>query len=242
MKIIIILRSYKILITLGICSIVFGIAFNEYFSFEIVIKKIDSIVIFVEQFRLIALLVYLCIYLLAVMFSLPVASILTIFSGYLFGALVGGFVALIAAVLGASILFLIVRAGLRPTVVTKLKSNPLFDDIKGGILKNQFRYLLLLRFMPIFPFWVVNLVPAVLGVRFKVFISATFFVIFPGTFIIAGIGQKLRLVSEPSLDFVNELSSDPQFILLFFTLSFITILPIFWRWFRFKNNRASRLS
>ena len=176
------------------------------------------------------------------MFSIPAASVLTIFSGYLFGGLIGGFVALSGAVVGSSILFLIVQVGLRPTIDEKLKSNSLFGDIRNGILKNQIRYLLFLRFMPIFPFWLVNLAPAILGVQFRVFFLTTSFGIFPGTFIVAGIGQKLRLISEPSLDFVNELTSDPQFILLFLALSFIIILPILWRWVQFKRGRSKELN
>jgi uncharacterized membrane protein YdjX (TVP38/TMEM64 family) len=204
--------------------------------------KIENIVLIVDEFRVIAIFLYLLLYIFVVTFSIPAASMLTIFSGYLFGWIIGGFVALSGAVMGSSILFLIVQAGLRPTIDEKLKSNSLFDDISNGILKNQVRYLLFLRFMPIFPFWLVNLAPAILGVRFRVFFLTTAFGIFPGTFIIAGIGQKLSLISEPSLNFVNELTSDPQFILLFLALSFITILPIVWRWVLSKRDRSKELN
>ena len=236
------LRAHKKVIVFGFLSLVFGITLQEHLSFNIIMSEIENIVFVVDEFRLIAILLYLFLYIFVVTFSIPAASMLTIFSGYLFGGIIGGCVALSGAVVGSSILFLIVQAGLRPTIDEKLKSNSLFGDISNGILKNQVRYLLFLRFMPIFPFWLVNLAPAILGVRLRVFILTTSFGIFPGTFIIAGIGQKLRLISEPSLDFVNELTSDPQFILLFLALSFITILPILWRWFLFKRDRPKELN
>ena len=242
MKILPTLKVHKKIIVFGIMSVVFGIILHEQLSFTMIMSKIENIVLVVDEFRLIAILLYLFLYIFVVMFSIPAASILTIFSGYLFGGIIGGFVALSGAVVGSSILFLIVQAGLRPKIDEKLKSNLLFRVISNGILKNQVRYLLFLRLMPIFPFWLVNLAPAILGVRFRVFILTTSFGIFPGTFIVAAIGQKLRLISEPSLAFVNELTSDPQFILLFLALSFITILPILWRWAQFKRDRSKELN
>ena len=242
MKILLKLRAHKKIIAFGILSVVFGFILHEHLSFKMIMPKIDIIVLVVDEFRLTAILLYLFLYIFVVMFSIPAASVLTIFSGYLFGGLIGGFVALSGAVVGSSILFLIVQAGLRPTIDEKLKSNSLFEDISNGILKNQVRYLLFLRFMPIFPFWLVNLAPAILVVRFRVFFLTTAFGISPGTFIIAGIGQKLSLISEPSLNFVNELTSDPQFILLFLALSFITILPILWRWVLSKRDRSKELN
>ena len=242
MKILPALRAHKKIIVFGILSVVFGIILHEYLSFKMILSKIENIVFVVDEFRLIAILLYLLLYIFVVTFSIPAASMLTIFSGYLFGWMIGGFVALSGAVMGSSILFLIVQAGLRPTIEEKLKSNSLFGDISKGILKNQVRYLLFLRFMPIFPFWLVNLAPAILAVRFRVFFLTTSFGIFPGTFIIAGIGRKLRLISEPSTDFVNELTSDPQFIFLFLILSFITILPILWRWVLFKRDTSKEFN
>ena len=242
MKILPALRAHKKIIVFGILSVVFGIILNEYLSFKMILSKIENIVFVVDEFRLIAILLYLLLYIFVVTFSIPAATMLTIFSGYLFGWIIGGFVALSGAVMGSSVLFLIVQAGLRPTIEEKLKSNSLFGDISNGILKNQVRYLLFLRFMPIFPFWLVNLAPAILAVRFRVVLLTSSFCIFPGTFIIAGIGRKLRLISEPSTDFVNELTSDPQFIFLFLILSFITILPILWRWVLFKRDTSKEFN
>ena len=113
--------------------------------------------------------------------------------------------------------------------------NPLFLDFKAQISKNQFRYLLFMRFAPIFPFWMVNLAPAILGVRFKTFVLTTFVGIMPGTFIIASLGQKLRIVSEPSAELVYELISNPQFLIFFGFLSFVTIFPILWGTLGFKK-------
>lgn len=188
-----------------------------------------------EQFTVTMGLLYLSAYIIIVIFSIPVASIFTIFSGYVFGALLGGVISFLGALIGASTLFLIVRSGFKLKLQERILSSSLFVDLRDEIYRNQFRYLLFLRFFPVFPFWLVNLAPPILGVKFRVFFFTTFLGILPGTFIIAGIGEKIRIISAPSKELVYDLISNPEFILLLVTLSVISILPTLLKILRLKK-------
>ena len=176
------------------------------------------------------------------MFSIPIASLLTILSGYIFGGLLGGVIAFTGALIGSSLLFIIVRAGIKLNLEQRLRSNSKFGELSAEIYKNQFRYLLFLRFFPVFPFWMVNLAPAILNIKFKVAFSTTFLGIMPGTFIIAGIGEKVRIVSKPSSDLINELILNPQFIGLFFMLSLITIFPTLLKVVRLRKQKNRKFN
>ena len=221
-------------------SLIVGLLVRDYLTFDMLLIKISQFSAFIEQFKAVAAIVYVAVYVAVVAFSVPAATILTIIGGYTFGGLLGGTVAFLGALLGASLLFLIVQAGLRPKDKKKIIVNPLFADFEAQISKNQFRYLLFLRFAPIFPFWMVNLAPPILGVRFNTFFLTTFVGIMPGTFIIAGLGQTLQIVSEPSTDLVYELISNPKFLVFFGFLSFVTIFPILWRILGFKKAESTK--
>ena len=119
----------------------------------------------------------------------------------------------------------------------RLKANSKFGKLSADIYKNQFRYLLFLRFFPIFPFWIVNLAPAILNIKFRIVFVTTFIGILPGTFIIAGLGERVRIVSEPSSDIIDDLIFNPQFIVLFCMLSLITIIPTLLKVVRLKKTK-----
>jgi len=209
----------------GLISLILGLVLSNYITFEKFFVKTEIVIVFVQQHKFLAVLIYLIVYFTVVMFSIPVASILTAVGGYAFGGIQGGIIAFFGAVLGSSALFLIVASGLKLNSKSLLLSNPLFAKLSQEIFDNEFRYLLLLRFFPLFPFWMVNLVPAILGVKFKVFFFSTFFGIIPGTFLISFIGEKARIFSEPEAESFSELISNPAFFFLFLIFSFITIYP-----------------
>ena len=153
----------------------------------------------------------------------------------IFGGLIGGIIAFVGALIGSILLFLIVRAGLQSNLIEKLKSSPVFPDLSLRIYRNQFRYLLFLRFFPMFPFWMVNLAPAILGIRFKIVFFTSFIGILPGTFVVASIGERMRIFSNLSTKHFYELILEPGFILPFVALSAIVILPTFLKVSQYKK-------
>lgn len=144
-----------------------------------------------------AALLYTAIYAALVALSVPGGVVLTIAGGFLFGTWVGGLCAVIGASLGAAGVFLAARAGLGGLA---RRAGPLAARLEAGFRADAFNYLLVLRLVPLFPFWLVNLVPALAGVGLSTFVIATFIGIIPGTFVYASLGNGLgALVEQPDL-------------------------------------------
>src|SRR6185295_14291022 len=109
-----------------------------------------------------------------------------------FGGLIGGTAAVIGATIGATIVFLIARSALGETLT--LRAAPWMSKLREGFKEEALSYLLFLRLVPAFPFWFVNIAPAILGVSLKTYVVATFFGIIPATFAFASAGAGLDSV------------------------------------------------
>ncbi len=131
-------------------------------------------------------LAYVAIYAGAVTLSLPGGAVLTVAGGWLFGIVLGAALAVIAATMGAVLLFLVARFALADLVAAR--AGPLLAPIRSGLERDGFRYLLALRLVPVCPFWLANLVPALVGMRLAPFSAASFIGIVPATVVFAGIG------------------------------------------------------
>jgi len=147
---------------------------------------IDRLVV---EHRIVALAAFMGIYALAVALSLPGAVFLTILGGAIFGAWVGGLAALVGATAGATAIFLIARSALGEWLVRRAGGH--CAKLASGFCADAFYYLLFLRLVPVFPFWLVNLAPALCGVRLVTFVAATALGIIPGTFAFAIFGAGL---------------------------------------------------
>ncbi len=139
-----------------------------------------------------ALLVFMGIYAASVALSLPGAGVLTLAGGFLFGWFLGGVAAIIAATAGAAIIFLIAKTSVGELLAAR--AGPWLERLRDGFQENAFSYLLFLRLVPIFPFWLVNLAPALLGVSFSTYVLATVIGIIPGSFAYAIAGKGLDSV------------------------------------------------
>jgi uncharacterized membrane protein YdjX (TVP38/TMEM64 family) len=142
--------------------------------------------------RVLSVLVYIVVYICVVALSLPGALILTATAGLLFGWLLGGLVAVIGATIGATVLFLVARGALGEALTTR--AGPWLAKLGAGFKEDALSYLLFLRLVPAFPFWFVNIAPAMLGVPLKTYVVATFFGIIPATFAFAAAGAGLDSV------------------------------------------------
>ncbi|MBR0645308.1 TVP38/TMEM64 family protein [Roseomonas hellenica] len=120
---------------------------------------------------------------------IPVGPVLTMAGGFLFGRWLGLLLAVPAATLGASILFLAVRHALAQG--TAQHAGPMLDRVRAGLKRDGFWYLLSIRLLPVIPYSVGSIAPALVGMRLRVFVAATAIGIIPGTAIFAGIGAGL---------------------------------------------------
>ncbi len=170
---------------------------------------------------------YIIVYAVLVACSVPEAAIVTVAGGLLFGTVLGGALAVIGASIGAVVLFLAARYAF--TDLLAERTAPFMARIRPGIERDGFLYLLAIRLVPIFPFWLVNLAAAACDMRLLPFTLATLIGIIPGTLVFAGIGAGLTgvLAGGGAPDFTVVFS--PHVLLPLFGLAVLALLPVAWR-------------
>lgn len=201
----------------------------RYLTFSALAQNRDWLCGLVQQWGILAAFVYIAMYAALVALSVPGAAILTIAGGFLFGAWVGGLCAVIGATLGATAIFLAARGGLGGLAQ---RAGRFVGKLEAGFRADAFNYLLVLRLVPIFPFWLVNLVPALVGVRLPTYVLATFLGIVPGTFVYASLGNGLgSLVEEPDLAIIFK----PSLFLPIVGLALLALVPVGYKHWRGKK-------
>ena len=177
-----------------------------------------------------AALGYIVVYAAFVGVSLPAGGLLTVAGGLLFGAWRGGALAVLAASLGAVALFLLARTALGGVLARR--AQPLVERLRPGLDRDGFSWLLALRLIPVVPFWLTNLAPALLGMRLRPFVAATVLGIAPATFVLAGVGSGIGdvLAAGRAPDLSVILSAPVLLPLL--GLAALALLPVGWRRWR----------
>jgi uncharacterized membrane protein YdjX (TVP38/TMEM64 family) len=165
---------------------------HQYLTLEQFGESRDTLSALVARHPLAAPAIFFGVYVLAVAFSFPAASVLTIFGGFLFGWALGGALVVVAATTGACIIFLVARSALGDTLRRRIGGRA--AGFAKGFEDNAFSALLVLRLAPVFPFFVVNVAPALFNVGLRTFAAATFLGILPGTFAYAYLGEGVDSV------------------------------------------------
>lgn len=174
-----------------------------------------------------AVLLFIAIYTAATAFSFPGAVVLTLTGGFLFGIWQGTAAVVVGATIGATLLFLAARTALAESL--HAKAGPWLARMESGFRDNALSYLLVLRLIPAFPFFVVNLVPAFLGVPTRTFVVATLLGIIPGTFVFASIGAGLGSIFDQMQEFSLKGALTPQVITALVGLAVLSLIPIAYR-------------
>jgi uncharacterized membrane protein YdjX (TVP38/TMEM64 family) len=160
-----------------------------------------EIVAFAGEHRAISALCFVCVYVIVVALSLPSAALLTISGGFVFGAALGASLTVTGATIGATLLFLFARRMTGENAMAHFGETG--AKLACAIRANAWSYLLMLRLLPLFPFFLVNVIPAFAGVRLSTFVLTTFFGIIPATVVFsmsgAGLGQALDQGGEFSI-------------------------------------------
>jgi uncharacterized membrane protein YdjX (TVP38/TMEM64 family) len=161
-------------------------------SLEALVRHRATIDALVTEHRVLAVLAFIGLYITAVALSVPGAVFLTVSGGFLFGVAVGASAAVIGATIGATLIFLVARTALGEPLLRR--AGPRAIKLAQGFRDDAFSYLLFLRLVPAFPFFLVNLVPAFAGVRLASFVAATALGIIPASFVYAFAGTGLDSV------------------------------------------------
>ena len=166
------------------------IGWHQQISFESFLRHHDELRRLIAAHEGAALAAYVALYIVVAALSLPVGAYLTVAGGLLFGAVAGAIAAVIGASIGATVIFCIARSAFGEHLARR--AGPRAEAIARGFRADAFSYLLFLRLVPAFPFWLVNLVAALAGVRLAPFVAATVIGIIPATAIFAFVGSGLE--------------------------------------------------
>ena len=222
-----------VLLAAIICFFVFDL--NRFLSFEAIASYRQELMDLYAHHRILTILCFMGIYIGAVAFSLPGAVWLTLTGGFIFGAGLATLFVVVAATIGASLLFIIARYAFSDYFHDKV--GPSIQKMEDGFKENAFSYLMVLRLIPSFPFWLVNLVPALLGVPLRTFFIATFLGIIPGSFVYSivgsGINKLIEMEEHPNLSMIFE----PKIMATLVGLALLSLIPVIYKKYKSKNNQ-----
>jgi uncharacterized membrane protein YdjX (TVP38/TMEM64 family) len=143
----------------------------------------------------------------------------------------------VGATLGATMLFLAARTALGD--VLRARAGPSLRKLEAGFRENELSYMLVLRLVPLFPFWLVNLAPAFLGVRTSTFIIGTFVGIIPGALVFASVGTGLGAILASGGTPDGSALLQPHVLLPIGGLVILALIPVVLK--RFRHRPASHL-
>jgi uncharacterized membrane protein YdjX (TVP38/TMEM64 family) len=231
---------------------VIALCWHEQWSPATLIERRAAVDAIVATHWLAALTAFAVIYAASVALSLPGGALLTICGGAIFGTLAGGSAALVGATVGATGIFLAATSAFGGWL--KRRAGHRAEKLAAGFCADAFNYLLFLRLVPVFPFWLVNLVPALVGVRLSTFVVTTAIGIIPGTFAFAFFGASLDSAvtaeaaayracvaaghADCGIDFVGA-AATPQLIGALVALGLLALVPVVVRRYKAARHRGA---
>ncbi|MCK4861362.1 MAG: TVP38/TMEM64 family protein, partial [Rhodobacteraceae bacterium] len=200
---------------------------KDYLSFESLRDNREALLAWRDANFIVASIGFVGVYIAIVAFSLPGAAIISLTGGFLFGLFPGALYNISAATIGAVLIFTAARMGLGDYLSRKMDSaGGVVGKIKTGLDENEVSFLLLMRLVPAFPFFVANLVPALVGTKLRTFAWTTFVGIIPGgvvyTWVGSGLGEVFARGETPDLGIIF----DPIILGPILALCALSALPI----------------
>lgn len=195
----------------------------------------DALLAWVQAHGAWSIIVFGIIYALAVTFSIPGGAVMTIAGGFLFGPAVATATVVVGATVGATTLFLLARYALADAVGRWTGSS--LKKIENGFNEDGMSYMFVLRLVPLFPFWLVNLAPALLGVPLRTYIISTFFGIIPGTFVYALVGDGAGAVFQRGGDLDLYIIFEPRVLAPIIGFALLASIPILYKRWKASGRR-----
>ena len=185
-----------------------------------------------------ALAAYVGLYIAAVALSLPVGAYCSMIGGILFGVIRGGVGAVVGATLGAICVFLIARSAFGEHLVRR--AGPTAERIAKGFRADAFSYLLFLRLVPVFPFWLVNLVAGAMGIRLSIYVGATFLGMIPGAFVYASLGNGIGALIAAGEHPDRYMIFRPSILLPLIGLAALALVPVIVKRWRGRSHEPAQ--
>ena len=199
----------------------------SYLTLDNVKQHASSLRAFAEAHYFTALALSFLIYVTAASLSLPSGTVLSLTFGFLFGRWVASALVVTAGTLGATILFLAARYLFGKAVRQKL--GHVGESINQGFTHDGFSWLLFMRLMPVIPYFLVNLIPALTAIRVRTYMAATFVGILPSTLIVTNLGQALGNIDSTRALFT------PEALIALSLLGLLALFPVLLHYLRAKR-------
>ncbi|ATX80064.1 putative membrane protein YdjX, TVP38/TMEM64 family, SNARE-associated domain [Mariprofundus aestuarium] len=203
---------------------------GRHLSFDVLSEHRALLLEWVSAYAVAAPLIFILAYIAVVAFSLPGGLVMTVSGGFLFGALPGGLYSVTGATIGAVALFLVAKTSIGDYLLARAGQS--VKKMQAGFAENALSYMFVLRLVPIFPFFLVNLVPAFLGVPLRVYFIATFFGIIPATFVYALAGSGLGSVLDRGEGITMRGVMTPEVVGALLGLALLSLTPVIYKHFR----------
>ena len=200
---------------------------KDIIQFKNLFLNIDKIDIFINSNFLLSIILFVFFYFLLIVCNFPSASILTLIGGFLFGTWIGGLSVIIGGTLGAYLVFLASKFFFLEFINKKILNK--YPYIKNYFYKNDVELMLLIRLIPITPFFVQNLILAGLGAKNSKFLITTFIGLSPWAFIYASVGQGLDEIFLNNQEFNLSFIAKPEYLIPIFFIILLIILIMFFK-------------
>lgn len=217
-------KIFSALLVFAAVVLFFWLGLQKYLTLEVLKANRQTLLDFHVTHRLIMVAGFMALYIVQTALSLPGAAILTLAAGAIFGALMGTLYAIVAATIGATLAFLVTRYVFRDAVLNRFGSK--LDGMNRELEERGFNYLLFLRFVPLFPFFLINLAAGLTRLPLRTFFIGTLLGIIPGGFVYVNAGASLA-----TIDSISGIAS-PRVLGSFALLGLFALIPVLYNKFR----------
>jgi len=223
-------RPWPWLLLGAVVLVALCVGLRRHLSWTVIAEHGAALRAFVDAWPGGAAIAYIAVYVAAVAVSLPIAELLTVTGGLMFGTVAGTAFAVLGGGTGAVVLFILARTLFGEAMSER--AGPGLTRVRLRLEEDGFSYLLALRFVPIVPFWITNLAAALVGMRLAPYAAATFIGIVPSIGVFAGIGASLRGVLASGERPHFHVIFTPPVLLPLLALGVLALLPVVWRHLR----------
>jgi len=217
-------RFIPIFILIIVALVIYFSGIYQWLTFEHLKAKHVVLKNFVASHFVLMVFSFLGVYILTTALSIPGALLLSLLGGYLFAQPLSTILVVIGATCGATLIFLAARTAIGDLL--KKKAGPFLQKMEKGFKENAASYLLFLRLVPVFPFWLVNLAPAFFQIKLRTFIWTTVVGILPGSFVFTQAGRGLGAIFETQKEFSIGTVLNLQVKIALIALGIFALIPI----------------
>jgi uncharacterized membrane protein YdjX (TVP38/TMEM64 family) len=213
---------------------------DTYINFETLKEHRQFLSAWTQEHYSLAVCLYMISYVATILCAIPSSIFFSLTAGFLFGSIFGFLYTMVSAIIGAAIFFLLIRTALAEWLAEKLGKK--LQHFEAGFQENAFNYILTMRLIPIFPFFIVNIASAILGVRLFSFLAATFLGIIPANMIYVSLGHGLGKIFDHHQTPNIEIIFQPHIFIPLILMAVLALLPVVYKklFVKFKYHKTEQ--